>query len=130
MPKAEYFKTGPAVAQAFFALSGHSPETVNGLIRVADAEKSLAVSRKQCLHNGKLHWRKILHFINKHMQRAHAFRQLPGLVKPPVQQIGIVHILLNGVFTGGITLCRLRHGAFRRKLRQGSGFPRKGKFVP
>ena len=58
---------GPDGAQAVFALAAGATEAVDGLVRVADAEKAAAVLGQQGADQTQLHRGKVLHLVHQHM---------------------------------------------------------------
>ena len=58
---------GPEGAQAVLALAAGATEAVDGLVRVADTEKAVAVLGQQGADQAQLHRGKVLHLVHQHM---------------------------------------------------------------
>ena len=96
---------------------------------IANAEKALAVTGQQAPDDSKLHGRKVLHLVRKHVQRQLLRGHGSHMFQPPIKKIGIVNVEQAGAFrfTAGV----LARGLCDGRVVQGAlAFARQSELTP
>ena len=95
--KRHHREARPCLIQCPLHVAVRPPETVDGLVGVADAEEPFASRRQQGTHEGELQRREVLYLVHQHMTPRGHIEAVVYLFKPEFQQIRIVGEVPRGL---------------------------------